>query len=201
MKRKIFLSIIFTFAIALTSCFAEDWDDFSGLDKAWDGQKSITNKEFEQAIDTLEAKQKKKEARQRKRLIRKIGGGGTSLHPDLNPDSDIKNLDPVKKNEDGLLLNIPVDLVINDTILEKGYYKVIAKRDDDKNIYLMFYQSQYFKGKVRASETNDDYEADNIDFVKLIPYNEQFVKIVVGCLDFNAYAFVQYKQCDEKYEN
>ena len=43
-------------------CYAEDWDDFSGLDKAWDGQKSITNKEFEQAIDTLEKNQKKKEA-------------------------------------------------------------------------------------------------------------------------------------------
>ena len=128
-------------------CYAEDWDDFSGLDKAWDGQKSITNKEFEQAIDTLEKNQKKKEARQRKRLIRKIGGGGTSLHPDLNPNSEIKSLDPLKKTDEGLLLNIPVNLVIDGQILEKGFYKIIAKKDEENNIFLMFYQSQYFKGK------------------------------------------------------
>lgn len=182
-----------------SNCFAEEWDDFSGLDKAWDGQKSITNKEFEQAIDTLEAKQKKREAKQRKRLIRKIGGGGTSLHPDLNPDGEIQNLEPVKKNEEGLLLNIPVNLVIDGERLDKGFYKIIAKKDEDNNIYFMFYQSQFFKGKVRASETTDDYDAETIDFVKLVPYNEQFVKIIAGCLDFNAYAFVQYVE-DEKPE-
>ena len=58
----------------------------------------------------------------------------------------------------------------------------------------MFYQSQFFKGKVRASETTDDYDAETIDFVKLVPYNEQFVKIIAGCLEFNAYAFVQYTE-------
>ena len=141
----------------------------------------------------------RRRARQRKRLIRKIGGGGTSLHPDLNPNSEIKSLDPVKKTEEGLLLNIPVNFVIDGQILEKGFYKIIAKKDEENNIFLMFYQSQYFKGKVRASETNDDYDSDSIDFVKLVPYNEQFVKIIAGCLDFNAYAFVQYVE-DEKPE-
>ena len=197
--KRIFITLLIFMLGVVPLCCAEDWDDFSGLDKAWDGQKSITNKEFEQAIDTLEKNQKKKEARQRKRLIRKIGGGGTSLHPDLNPNSEIKSLDPVKKTDEGLLLNIPVNLVIDGQILEKGFYKIIAKKDEENNIFLMFYQSQYFKGKVRASETNDDYDSDSIDFVKLVPYNEQFVKIIAGCLDFNAYAFVQYVE-DEKPE-
>ena len=125
-------------------------------------------------------------------MIRKIGGGGTSLHPDLNPDSEIKSLDPVKKTEEGLLLNIPVNLVIDGQILEKGFYKIIAKKDEENNIFLMFYQSQYFKGKVRASETNDDYDSESLDFVKLIPYNKNFVKIIFGSLDFNAYAYIRY---------
>lgn len=195
MKKILTILIIFLLG-TVQLCLAEDWDDFSNLDRAWDGQKSITNKEFEQAIDTLETNKKKKEAKQRKKLIRKIGGGGTSLHPDLNPDSEIKSLDPVKKTEEGLLLNIPVNLVIDGQTLEKGFYKIVAKKDEDNNIFLMFYQSQYFKGKVRASETNDDYDSDSIDFVKLVPYNEQFVKIIAGCLDFNAYAFVQYVNGD-----
>ena len=55
-----------------------------------------------------------------------------------------------------------------------------------------FYQSQYFKGKVRACETNDDYESEDLDFVKLIPYNKNFVKIIFGSLDFNAYAYIRY---------
>ena len=123
MKRYFLIILITMLIFPFSNCFAEEWDDFSGLDKAWDGQKSITNKEFEQAIDTLEAKQKKREARQRKRLIKKIGGGGTSLHPDLNPDGEIQNLDPVKKNEEGLLLNIPVNLIIDGEKLDKGFIK------------------------------------------------------------------------------
>lgn len=193
MKRILLILLI---TILVQSCQAEDsWDDFSGLDHAWDGQKSITNKEFEEAINTLEEKQTKKEAKQRKKLIKKIGGGGTSLHPDLNPESDIKNLDPLKKeDDDGVLLNIPVNLVIDDVPMDKGFYKVIAEKDKNNDINLLFYQSQFFKGKVRACETSDDYDQDSINFVKLLPYNEQFVKIIFGSLDFNAYAYVKYVQ-------
>ena len=193
MKRILLILLI---TILVPSCQAEDsWDDFSGLDHAWDGQKSITNKEFEEAINTLEEKQTKKEAKQRKKLIKKIGGGGTSLHPDLNPESDIKNLDPLKKeDDDGVLLNIPVNLVIDDVHMDKGFYKVIAEKDKNNDINLLFYQSQFFKGKVRACETSDDYDQDSINFVKLLPYNEQFVKIIFGSLDFNAYAYVKYVQ-------
>ena len=48
---------------SLQASFAESWDDFGGLDKAWDGQKSVTNKEFEEAINVFEKKQKEKEAK------------------------------------------------------------------------------------------------------------------------------------------
>ena len=61
------------------------------------------------------------------------------------------------------------------------------------NIYLSFYQSQFLKGKVKAKETNNDYNQETIDFVELIPYNDKYVKIIFGSLDFNAYAFVRYK--------
>lgn len=194
MKKK----LVFLFTILLLNSsivFAEDgWEDFSGIDHAWDGQKSITNKEFEQAIDTLEGNKKKKEAKKRKRLIKKIGGGGTSLHPDLSPDSDIKDITPLTKNEDGMLLNVPVNLVLNGNVLEKGYYKVMAEKGDNNEIYLLFYQSHALKGKVRANKTEDDYDEDTIDFVNMLPYNDNFVKIIFGSLDFNAFAYVQYLQ-------
>lgn len=193
--RKIFLTILTSMLIILSSLADDDWSDFAGLDKAWDGQQSITNKEFENAINALEEQKNKKEAKKRKKMMKKISGGGTSLHSDLNPEIDIKNFNPLKKEDNqGVLLNIPVNLKIDETILDKGYYKIIAEKDKNNDINLMFYQSQFFKGKVRASETDDDYDEEDINFVKLLPYNDQFVKIIFGSLDFNAYAYIKYIQ-------
>lgn len=191
--KKAFLLTIICLLIMPTIVFAESWDDFSGIDRAWDGQKSITNQEFEDAINTLEGKKKQQEKKQQKKKAKKISGGGTSLHSELSPDSEIQGLTPLKsKNDEGLLLNVPVNLIIDETPLDKGYYKVIAERDKNNDIYLSFYQSQFFKGKVRACETNDDYDSESLDFVKLIPYNKNFVKIIFGSLDFNAYAYIRY---------
>ncbi len=193
MKKIVLMSLILSLFFSLQASFAESWDDFGGLDKAWDGQKSVTNKEFEEAINVFEKKQKEKEAKQRKKKIKKIGGGGTSLHNELNPDNEITELAPLKKkNEEGHLLNIPVSLIIDETLLDKGFYKIIAEKDKNGDIYLMFYQSQFFKGKVRACETEDDYDEDDLDFVKLTPYNDNFVKIIFGSLEFNAYAYVRF---------
>lgn len=175
--------------------FAESWDDFAGLDRMWDGQTSVTNKEFEEVMNVLEDKKNKKDAKQKKKKIKKISGGGTSLHNELNPEAEIKELSPLKKDEgEGHLLNIPVNIIIDETPLEKGFYKILGEKDKNGDIYLMFYQSQFFKGKIRASETNDDYDEDNLNFVKLLPYNDNFVKILFGSLDFNAYAYVRFLQ-------
>ena len=192
MKRCILL--LFSLMLFLPSYGDDGWDEFPELDRAWDGQKSITNKEFEQAIDTLESNKKKKEAKQRKKQIKKISGGGTSLHNNLDPSSEIQAQTPVDKKEDGMLLNVPVNIVIDEIPLEKGFYKVLAEKDKNNDIYLSFYQSQFFKGKVRACETNEDYGEETIDFVKLLPYNEHFIKIIFGSLDFNAYAYIRYEQ-------
>ena len=159
----------------------------------WDGQKSITNVEFEKAIDVLQGKQKQKEAKKKKRRARKISGGGTSLHSGLDPMSEIQAQDPVKKQEeDGLLLNVPVKMYIDGNELETGFYNVTGEKNKQGEIFLSFYQAHYLKGKVKASETQNDYGSEVIDFVKLIPYNEDYIKVVFGSLDFNAYAFIRY---------
>lgn len=192
MKKKVCFFIAI-FCMLSSVCLADEWDDFSGVDHAWDGQKSITNQEFEQVMDALQAKQKQKEEKQKKRKIKKISGGGTSLHPDLAPNKDVPLQEHLSKNKDGLLLNIPVNLIIDEAPLDKGFYKVTAERDKNGDIYLNLYQSQFFKGKVKANETEDDYDSDELDFVKLVPYNDRFVKIIFGSLDFNAYAYVRYQ--------
>ncbi len=193
MKNVIFLTIFsLLFAILTPAVSAESWDDYNDLDRAWDGQKTITNKEFEQVMDALQEKQKKSEARKKKRKARKISGGGTSLHKELNPDNEIQEIKLSKPEEEGILVNVTMNLFTPDTEIEKGFYNIFATKEDGK-IYLNFYQSHFLKGKVEASETEEDFDESEVNFAKIIPFNENFVKIIYGSIDFNAYAYIPYK--------
>ena len=192
MKRTI-IFLIAMLILPAQNVFADSWDDYADLDRAWDGQKTITNKEFEQAMDLLQQKQKRKEARQKKRKAKKISGGGTSLHSELNPDKEINEVQ-LKPKDEGILINLPIHLIIDGKTLDKGYYKVIATKDNDNKIFINFYQSQFFMGKIEATETEEDFNQENVDFAEIIPYKDSFVKMVFGGIDFNAYAIVPYEE-------
>ena len=195
MKKNFIYVLIVFLLFSVPSAMSDSWDDFADLDRAWDGQKSITNKEFEKVMDALQEKSKKREARKQKRKARKISGGGTSLHSELNPDKDIKELQSIKTDpNEGLLVNLPVHLFINGVPLDKGYYNVVATRDNDKKIYINFYQSQYLKGSVEATETDEDFGQKEVDFAKVLEYQGSFVKMIFGCIDFNAYAYIPYAE-------
>ncbi len=190
MRKSFLFIVLFVFAFPV---FAEGWDDFGSVERMWDGQKSITNKEFEQVMEALESNHKQKEEKQKKKKIKKISGGGTSLHNELNPEKEINEIPDLRnKAEDGILINVPVNLILGEKILEKGFYKVFARKDDNKKLYVSFYQSQFFKGETEVIETKDDFGEDEIDFAKLIPYNKSFMRMIFGSLDFNAYAFIPY---------
>lgn len=174
-------------------CHADSWEDFSNIDRIRDGQKSITNQEFEQVMEKLEEKGKQQEVKKTKKKRKKLFGTGTTLHNELNPDISIQELDPLKPKDEGCLINVSVHLLIDGKLLEKGYYKVFAEKDEETGkLYVSFYQSQFYKGKVEVIETEDDYGEEMLDFAKIIPYNESFVKLIFGSIDFNAYAFVPF---------
>ena len=106
---------------------------------------------------------------------------------------DIPEKESLKPKSEGCLINISVNLLAGENIIEKGYYNVIGEKEKNGDIYLSFYQSQYLCGKIKARITENDYGEEEINFVKLLPYNDEFVKVVFGSLDFNAYAYVIYK--------
>ena len=192
--KKIAILTLFLGLILSTNAYADEYDEYAGIDHAWDNQKPITNQEFEKAIDTLTAKQKKKDEKARKKKIKKISGGGTSLHKGLEPMGEISEQEILKeKGEfDGQLLNIPVDVVIDGKVLERGFYNVFGEKDKNNDIYLSFYQAHYLMGKVKAHPTKHDFEAENLDFVQAVPYDDTYIKIIFGSLDFNAYTYLQY---------
>lgn len=192
MKRIFLISVILVFfnSVAVN---ADSWDDFSNVDRMWDGQKSITNQQFEQVMEKLEEKGKQKEEKLQQKKRKKLFGTGSTLHTELNPDGDVREIPMLSSKSEGILVNIPVSLVINGQILDKGYYKIYPEKDDiSKKLYISLYQSQYFKGKVEVVETDDDYGEDTLDFAKILPVNESFVKLIVGSLDFNAYVLLPY---------
>ena len=60
MYKKIVLFLIISM-FALPICAEEvDWSKYDNIDNAWDGQKVITNKQFEETMNALEAKKNKK---------------------------------------------------------------------------------------------------------------------------------------------
>lgn len=57
----------------------------------------------------------------------------------------------------------------------------------------LFYQSSTLVAHVPAIETQSDFDQKSINFVQLLPYNEQRIKIIYGSMDFNAYTFIRIK--------
>ncbi|MBR2430205.1 hypothetical protein IKB17_01920 [bacterium] len=183
------LIIFFT----INSVLADSWDDLSELSNMWDGQKTITNQEYEEVINALEEKKNEVEEKKNKKHQKKLFGSGSTLHSLSKDTKGDKNILDIN-NDDGIVLNVPVKVVISDGYLEKGYYKVLPEVDDEtKNTYLKFYQSQFLKAKIQVTETDDDFGEETLDFAKLIPHDNSFVKLIFGSIKFNAYAYLPYE--------
>ena len=148
-------------------------------------------------MDKLEENTKKKEEKQEAKRVRKLFGGGKFLHKESELDlKKIQNEISVNDSkEDGVLINIPVRIYIENKFLDKGYYKVCAERDKDSGkTFVKFYQSQFLIATIEVHETDDDYGQNELDFAEILPYNESFVKLIFGSIDFNAYTFLPFSE-------
>lgn len=188
MHKKILLLLIAVILAAPVLAEEVDWSKYDNIDNAWDGQKIITNKQFEDTMNALEEKKNKKLKKQREKAIRKVKG--SSLHDNMDAHKDnIESQTPLEEMEDCQLLSIPVDFVLDGKPIEKGFYRIIGEKKDD-GVYLELYQSHKLIAQIKARETKDDFNQEYIQFVKLLPYNDQYMKITFGSLDFNAYAYI-----------
>lgn len=192
MRKSFILSVFLVFVLSISQIFADGWDDLNDVDKAWDGQKTITNKEYEDVINALEEKKEVVQEKKRKKWFKNFIGGGNSLHNEMNYKNDLSEIPDLDKSEEGVLLNTPVDLIVDGLVLEKGYYKVFGERDEKNTVKLLFYQSQFLKAEVLVTETNDDYGEERIDFAKILYHDENFVKLIFGSVDFNAFVFLPF---------
>ena len=192
MKKFVaFLFSLFILSMA-QSVKADSWDDLLNVDRMWDGQKSITNQDFEQVVEKLEEVGKQKEEKLKEKKRKKLFGKGSTLHDELNPEKNVQEFESIAVPED-LIINLPVKLLINNSIVDRGYYKVLPSIDKDTNKkYIELYQSQFLMAKIEMTVTNSDFGESELNFVRLIPHNETFVKIIFGSLDYNGYALIPF---------
>lgn len=189
-KRIFILILLCCMFIPLDVMAEEDWSSYDNIDNAWDGQKAITNKQFEETMNALQANKKRKEDKKREKAIRKVKGA--SLIPQMDAHNDnMINENPEEIVDEGQLINIPVDFVVNGQAVERGFYKVLGEKKDD-GVYIMLYQGHDLKAKIKARETNDDFDEQYIQFVRLLPFNDHQMKIIFGSVAFNAVAYINF---------
>lgn len=187
--KKIFITLTFLFTIfTLLPAIANDnsdggigdaYQNTGTFENAFVGQKKVTNEDFQKALDEVKSKQSK--------------GKKKSQFQGKNFNADDSG-DYIKDTADNvLILSLPVELTNNDgNEIPVGLYKVVGEKVNDK-VYLNFYQSYDLIAKVPAVETNSDFKQPDINFVKLIPYDNKRVEVIYGSMDFNAYSFIRIK--------
>ena len=175
---KKILTIIFGFIIlSCGTAFAEGdlWDNYG--DQHTYGQKAVSDKEFDKA---LESKKKKKK---RNKNIPK----GNEFHQS-NETQFIKDAE-----EEMPVLCIPVKLQVGENIIPEGHYQIDGEKKDG-DTFLNLYQAHFLIAKLPAKETQDDYGKETVHFVELMSVNDTQVKIIFGSIEFNAYSIIDIAQ-------
>ncbi len=197
MFKRLFLLFIVAVLSLPVMADESDWSKYDNIDNAWDGQKIITNKQFEETMKALEERKNKKANKQKEKAIKKFKG--SSLHDNMDVHKDkIESQNPLEEMDECQLINIPVDFLSGGKAIEKGFYKVVGEKEDD-GVYLKLYQAYNLVAKIKARETDDDFNQEYIQFAKLIPDTDTRMKLIFGSLSFNAYTYINI--IDSRYYN
>ena len=188
---KLFKYLFFIIFILFTlPVFAADdintdlWSDFNA-DQIINNSKEaefITDEDFDKAIEKIDAKVNRWKNWAEKRKLPKGENYSQSNETEI-----LNN----EHGEDASLpvMSLPVELKIGEGIVPVGHYQVKGEIVDGKPI-LSLYQAHFLMAKVPATETNEDFEKEEILFADWIAQDDDHIKIIYGSLDFNAYAVV-----------
>lgn len=192
---KKFLLIILSVVLLATPVLADDvdlpatgdlWDNWNGATQDGKEAKAVSDEDFDKAIDQLDRKINKRKYKKLKKQIPKGEEFHQGNETDIIIEQSDKNTHPV--------LSIPVELAVGeDGVLPVGHYQIRGEKDDDGNVYICFYQSQYLMAKFPAVETDEDFDQDTIVFGEWFPEGDKKIKVIFGSMDFNAYTIIDLK--------
>lgn len=172
--RKILTIIFIILLTASDFALAEGdlWDNFGDTNVY--GQTPVSDKEFEQALESKKGKKKRD---------KNIPKG-----ENFSQSNETEQLSSTTKEPQILL--IPLNLKTgNNSIIPIGHYEIEGIKENG-NVYLKLYQAHNVIAKIPATETNEDFNEPTINFVKLLPHGENHVQIIYGGINFNAYSII-----------
>lgn len=183
-KLTCLLSILMIFSSAVIADefdSGKSWSSFSDMENAWDGQKIIKNSEYEAVVNELEKRKNAKKIKAEKKAGQMLMKNTESSETDFLSKFD----------EQYPLLNLTVPLEISGTVVPVGHYKVVGSKNNGK-VYLNLCQSYNVVAKIPAVETEDDFNQEEINFVKIEDVGNNIIKFMYGSMKFNAYAYARY---------
>ena len=194
--KKILAVLMFSFSLTLP-VLADDadmpstgdlWDNWGASQTYYGQDKSVSDEDFDKAIESLKDKKNKWTNRFKKWQIPK----GEEFHQG-NETEVINQNDESKKDDTHPVVSLPVELKIGEDVLPIGHYQIQAEKNGEE-VFLKFYQSQYLMAQVPAIETDDDFGEDSITFAKWIPEGDNKIKLIFGSMDLNAYTYIDIKK-------
>lgn len=189
MKKFVSLIVIILSIVCITNgAYADDFD-ISTSDDLWDNwndsqptyaqNKSVSDEDFEKAVQQLEEKKNKKI---RKKLVPK----GEEFHQ----SNETEIINEQSEKESLPVVCIPAEIILENGVLPIGHYQVKGIKEENGEVSIELYQAHFVMAKFPAIETKDDFEAETISFAKCMPEGDNNIKIIFGSIDFNAYAIV-----------
>jgi len=179
MRRFIAKLILIMF---LTPCaFAEGdvFDNYSNIQSEWDSQKVIPDSLLEQTIDRFYKKNKKKKRNDPQELMPSTMNEEMMQAPDIFSEQYTATL------------LVPLELITGRNIIQPGYYKIVANKQPSGEFFFDLYQGAYISASIPASPTEHDDNEESLNYVKLLPYDDNYIRIIYGTLECNLEAFVR----------
>ena len=188
MKKVIFL--LFGLCLFASNVAFADEDDLWGnyMDINFYNtpkQTAVSDEQFENTVEKVKQKQDNKFFN---KLFstepKKMKGESFQQSNETSLIEDIQKETPV--------LMIPYELKkLNGEILPVGHYQAVFEKDKDGFVVMKLYQAHYMVAQFPAEETEEDLFDEYINYIKLNDFNDKYVKINYGSMDFNAVAFVE----------
>ena len=151
--------------------------------KDFDSQKIITPQQYEETINKLKPVKKKKKNTPRELMPQMILN---SDDEDFVPETD----NFINTENTFSTLMIPTTLVYETGVIFPGFYKVTAN-NINRELFLEFFQGSNKVAQIKAKTQTTVFDEETINYAKILPINDTFVKIIFGSLDYNLESYLK----------
>lgn len=180
------LVLLFIFVILLMPAVKADdmWDSYSPNVETYGKQRFVGDDEFNEAIDTLN---KKNRVKKWMNILQGTTPQKGSSYSKGNESNEISKTQG--KDADLPVVSLPVDIKFNGGIIPVGHYQVKGEVEDGKYL-LNLYQAHNLIATIPVKPTYEDFDKEEILFADWVSEGDEQIKLIYGSLDFNAYAIL-----------